>query len=384
MSGAVSALEATRSTTTLDHPDLGPSDLEAARTVNRFCTRTPTGSPTITSFAETFAYDAADVDAGATPANFVLRRFASGSWTALTAGTLTATSSQATSVTAFGDFAVGQTISYTITASAGALGSIAPSGAVGVAAGANQAFTITPNAGCAIADVLVDGVSVGAVGNYTFTNVTANHTIAASFVDTAVPVATVTAPNGGETLTLGTSASLTWTATDNVGVANVDLLLSTTGVGGSYSAIATGIANSGTFAWTVSGPLTSDAFLKVVAHDAAANTGEDVSDAAFSIAASAGVEGAVVTAFALAPVTPNPTRGSGRVEFALPEAADVRVCVLDLQGRDVLVLAEGPYAAGRHSVAFTGARQGTLNAGLYFVQMRVAGRTFTQRFAVTR
>ena len=92
----------------------------------------------------------------------------------------------------------------------------------------------------------------------------------------------------------------------------------------------------------------------------------------------------MVTAFALAPVTPNPTRGSGRVEFALPEAADVRICMLDLQGRDVLVLAEGPYAAGRHSVAFTGARQGTLNAGLYFVQMRVAGRTFTQRFAVTR
>ena len=382
--GAVSAFDATGSTTTLDHPNLGTSDLDPARTVNRFWTLTPSGSPTITSFDATFAYEAADVDAGANPANFALRRFAGGSWAALTAGTLTATSSQATAVTAFGDFAVGQTVSYTITASGGALGSIAPNGAVGVASGTNQAFIITPNAGCAIADVLVDGVSVGAVGNYTFTNVTANHTIAASFVDTAAPVATVTAPNGGETLTLGTSASLTWTATDNVGVTSVDLMLSTTGAGGAYSAIATGIANSGTYAWTVSGPLTSNAFLKVVAHDAAANVGQDVSDAAFSIAASAGVEGATVTAFALAPITPNPTRGSGRVEFALPKAADVRVCVLDLQGRDVMVLAEGPYAAGRHSVVFSGARQGTLNAGLYFVQMRVAGRTFTQRFAVTR
>src|SRR5207302_5745090 len=44
-----------------------------------------------------------------------------------------------------------------------------------------QAFTIAPDACHTIADVLVDGVSAGAVGSYTFSNVTANHTIAASF-----------------------------------------------------------------------------------------------------------------------------------------------------------------------------------------------------------
>src|SRR5204863_307873 len=74
---------------------------------------------------------------------------------------------------------------YSITASAGANGSIAPSGAVSVNAGADEAFTITPDADYHVADVLVDGVSVGAVGSYTFTNVHAAHTIAASFaIDT--------------------------------------------------------------------------------------------------------------------------------------------------------------------------------------------------------
>jgi hypothetical protein len=79
---------------------------------------------------------------------------------------------------------------YTITASAGSNGSITPSGAVVVNSGANQTFTITPATNYHVAGVLVDGASVGAVTSYPFTNVTANHTISASFAVTNVaPVA---------------------------------------------------------------------------------------------------------------------------------------------------------------------------------------------------
>ena len=70
---------------------------------------------------------------------------------------------------------------YTITATAGANGSISPSGIVSVDHGADQTFTITPYTGHHIAYVKVDGASVGAVSSYTFTNVTANHTIEARF-----------------------------------------------------------------------------------------------------------------------------------------------------------------------------------------------------------
>ena len=70
---------------------------------------------------------------------------------------------------------------YTIAASAGAGGSISPSGAVMVSQGANQAFAITADPGYHVADVLVDGGSVGAVTGYTFTNVQSPHTIVASF-----------------------------------------------------------------------------------------------------------------------------------------------------------------------------------------------------------
>jgi len=70
---------------------------------------------------------------------------------------------------------------YTITATAGAGGSINPAGNVNVTHGSNQSFAITPDTGYDIEDVKVDGVSVGAVSSYTFNNVTANHTIAATF-----------------------------------------------------------------------------------------------------------------------------------------------------------------------------------------------------------
>lgn len=72
-------------------------------------------------------------------------------------------------------------ITYTITATAGANGSISPSGLVTVSNGGFQQFTITPNTGYYITDVRVDGLSVGAVSSYTFSNITANHTITASF-----------------------------------------------------------------------------------------------------------------------------------------------------------------------------------------------------------
>jgi hypothetical protein len=72
----------------------------------------------------------------------------------------------------------------TITATAGTGGTISPSGAVSVNYGQNQSFTVTADTGYNIDQVLVDGAPVTlSAGAYTFTNVTANHTIAASFTD---------------------------------------------------------------------------------------------------------------------------------------------------------------------------------------------------------
>ena len=70
---------------------------------------------------------------------------------------------------------------HTITASAGAGGTISPSGAVIVGEGSNQTFTITPNPGYTVRSVIVDGSNRGAITSFTFTNITSSHTISAYF-----------------------------------------------------------------------------------------------------------------------------------------------------------------------------------------------------------
>ena len=71
---------------------------------------------------------------------------------------------------------------YTIKATAGAGGSISPSGSVSVREGRDQTFTITPDKGYAVSNVKIDGKSIGAVKSYTFENVRRTHTIEVIFM----------------------------------------------------------------------------------------------------------------------------------------------------------------------------------------------------------
>ncbi len=98
----------------------------------------------------------------------------------------TATASRSAAVSIAGNtFTVSQQAAtastVTITASAGTGGSISPSGAVTVAPGSSMKFTISPRWFYKIYDVKVNGVSVGAVKSYTFSNVKGNQTITATF-----------------------------------------------------------------------------------------------------------------------------------------------------------------------------------------------------------
>jgi len=102
-----------------------------------------------------------------------------------------------TSVTAGHTIAASFAIAaYTIVATAEANGTISPAGSVLVIPGGTQTFSIVPNANYKVADVKVDSVSVGAVTSYTFTNVTANHSIKATFVTINPWIHTVTATAG--------------------------------------------------------------------------------------------------------------------------------------------------------------------------------------------
>jgi hypothetical protein len=94
---------------------------------------------------------------------------------------------------------------------------------------------------------------------------------------------TVNSPNGGESYDGGSMQTITWNATDNLGVTTVDIYLSVNG-GSTYPfTVATGETNDGTYDWPVERVNSANCLIKVVAHDDALNDGIDESDAAFEI-----------------------------------------------------------------------------------------------------
>ena len=116
---------------------------------------------------------------------------------------------------------------YVITAGAGEGGSITPSGSVSVSHGESQTFTITADEGYEVKDVLVGDVSVGAVPNYTFSNVTGSHTITASFAKKEYVITAGAeeggsiSPSGSVLVTHGGSKTFTITADENYKIKDV-------------------------------------------------------------------------------------------------------------------------------------------------------------------
>ena len=99
-----------------------------------------------------------------------------------------------TSATAKGELVPSTT--HALTASAAAHGSISPTGTVTASDGADQTFTITPDAHYHVAEVVVDAAPQGPLMSYTFSNVTEDHTIAASFSADQAALSVTTVGNG--------------------------------------------------------------------------------------------------------------------------------------------------------------------------------------------
>jgi len=124
---------------------------------------------------------------------------------------------------------------YNILVNAGSGGSISPTGTVQVNEGANQTFSINANTGYRISDVTVDGSSVGALTSYTFSNITSNHTISASFSILTYTLTGNAGANGSinpaGSLTVNYGSSQTYTLSPNTGYQVSNVLVDNTSVG---------------------------------------------------------------------------------------------------------------------------------------------------------
>ncbi len=146
----------------------------------------------------------------------------------LTSNIICATGNPATSE------AITETIKtyYTITASSGSNGSISPSGVASICSGNNQSYTISAAADYHILDVLVDGVSQGAIESYLFENVTSNHTISCTFAPncvapaivsdaTTTPVTCIGSTNGSITTNVSGTETLIYSWSNGASTANL-------------------------------------------------------------------------------------------------------------------------------------------------------------------
>lgn len=190
--------------------------------------------------------------------------------------------------------------------------------------------------------------------------------------DIEQPVVSVTGPNGGEVWWPGTNATITWDASDNVGVTAIDLDLSRDGGATWTEALATGLGNSGSFEWPVSGTGSMECLIRATAYDAAGLVQQDLSDAVFTILPiTADLEPQVVHVFSFSAPRPNPFTQQTALHFALPTEERVMLGIYDPSGRCVRLLCDGQLAAGSHRLSWDGTTSdgARIPGGVYFARL---------------
>lgn len=250
------------STTIGDHPNISSSTINTTKSVNRFWTLTNSGIVLI-SYGVTFNFLAADIDAGAITAAFIVGNYNTGSWTYPAVGNQTSTTSTATGLTIFGDFQIGDMNVYTKTWTGGAgtnnWGDAANWNVVGVPAATDNveltgAFTININVAAVTKNLLMNNaglVLTVLAGNSL--NVSGNLILTSGTFNTAAIFPTV---SGTVDLSGGT-VGFTGNGVQTIPIYNYNNLLSSS-TGGRTLANSGAIGISGTFTpgtnvYTISG-----------------------------------------------------------------------------------------------------------------------------------
>ena len=200
-----------------DHPDIANSGVNAAKSVNRYWTLTKGASLAFDSYSATFNFVASDIDAGANPAVFFVAKLDGSTWSWPAVGTRTGTSTQATGMTSFSDYQVGEPSPGVLTnflveaSGGGSIGTQTAGIAFNLRITARDGFNDTVTSFTGTVDITSTGaLSAGGGTTASFTSgVLASHSVTIS--DTGSFTITATRTGGSQA---GTSNAFTVKAPD--------------------------------------------------------------------------------------------------------------------------------------------------------------------------
>lgn len=185
-----------------------------------------------------------------------------------------------------------------------------------------------------------------------------------AIVDGINPAVAVTEPRSGDVWQIGSTRTIRWIAADIDSIPTVDILLSRNWGSNYAETIATYEPNKGWFTWSVRGPVTDGARIKVIAHDSEGNSGEGLSDSTFSIVEPNGSPEMVV----IDKVAPNPFTYSLEISIMLLCDSWVSIDLYDVCGRRVAKIHEGYHLSGKLGIPpWTPAN--SLTAGVYILRV---------------
>ncbi|HET9325178.1 MAG TPA: T9SS type A sorting domain-containing protein [Candidatus Eisenbacteria bacterium] len=399
-----------------DHPQIASANLVPNRSVNRNWTLTNSGT-TFTTADAVFNFVSADIDPGANVDNFIVRKYDAPNWSGPATGARTATSTEATGITSFSDFAVGELqvdLAFAFTpstlnlkssglwvtaylepadpyaASQIDIGSIRLNGSVPVDADAPTELGDHDGNGkpdlmvkfnrAAVELTLTDGNAVP---------VTVTGTVDGQFfmgIDyIRVLRAVVSAPSAGTSVPSGGSTTVSWQTPNGIQVQSVAVLYSLDG-GDSWELVERGLANTGSYLWTLTDTPPSDrAKVAIVLVESSDETGFIVDGALgvseeFTITTPVGV-GNRPAVLALRGVTPNPATQHLRVSFSLKGTNPATLALYDISGRQISSRRVDGLGAGWHTVDLA---QTGLSAGVYMIRLTQDGMSLSRRAAFVR
>lgn len=203
----------------------------------------------------------------------------------------------------------------------------------------------------------------------------------------------LTAPNGGEQLTVGSIAPIRWDTGPAANAPRVALWIQRSPAD-AWEVIDSDVPNTGSYDWLTTGPATGDPptllrSARLAITDAAGIATSDTSDAEFWVAPAGVLDVEPLPRAggtpALAAPHPSPSSGPVACEFTLPREQPVRLSVVDVQGREVQVLFDGTQREGRHAVSWDSrGALGPAPAGLYFLRLATANETLVRRVTILR